>query len=164
MPPTNFEVRDIEDLEELEGRLGARAAPLLAWEPHAWRAFVPVRDYPGWWVGVDWFVHGDPVDVILGIAPPVPWLSPDLYPRALEFAGATILAEGSDGVERFDLDSDDLVVIPAGADVAALSRRIRRVARRVQAHIGTCLSCGQRRHLDEQFCDSCWAIKNNILY
>lgn len=163
MTPPNFEVRDIEDLEELEGRLGARAA-LLAWEPHAWRAFIP-SDYPGWWAGVDWFVHGDPVDVILGIVPTEPGPVADWEPRLRELAGATVLAEGFGEVEHFDPARDALVIIHAGADSSALSQQIRRVSQNVRARIGTCLSCGQRRHLgEERLCNPCWAIKNNILY
>lgn len=155
-----FSVDEIDDFSVLEVHLGAGSTLLTQGrERDTWRELVPTggssrfdaSGFEGNWPSVArWFVHGDPVDVVIGCLPD----------------GATIIGEGPDWLEYFHPGDQDLLVVRRDAEPEEVTRRIRSVARRARARMKTCLECGSLGyvHAEDGLCRECHRIALGIVY
>lgn len=155
-----FSVHEIHDFSVLEAHLGADSTLLTqGTERDTLRELVPTgasspvggsgaeRNWPSI---ARWFVHGDPVDAVIGCLPD----------------GATIIGEGPDWLEYFHPGDQDLFVVRRDAEPEEVTRRIRSVARRARARMKTCLECGTLGyvHAEDGLCRECHRISLGIVY
>lgn len=155
-----FSVDEIHDFSVLGVHLGAGSTLLKQGrERGTWRELVPTgassrfdgSGSEGNWPSVArWFVHGDPVDVVIGCLPD----------------GATIIGEGPDWLEYFHPGDQDLLVVRRDAEPEEVTRRIRSVARRARARMKPCLECGSLGyvHAEDGLCRECHRNALGILY
>lgn len=155
-----FSVDEIHDFSVLEVHLGADSTLLTQErERESWRELVPTGvssrlegsgSEGSWPSAVRWFVHGDPVDVVIGCLPD----------------GVTIIGEGPDWLEYFHPGDMDLLVVRRDAEPEEVTRRIRSEARRARARMKTCLECGVLGyvHAEDGLCRECHRIALGIVY